>query len=252
MLGVTTGFAAGLIGVGGGEFRLPGLLYLLHEIRRTAAVNLAVGFATVSLSFGRRWSTLAWTEEWLVVVAIFTVASALGSVVGVLGSRRFGSPLLRRVVQVYLVVVGLWMLFEALTGTSHGITLTPGIGRAAVAFGVGFSIAVASGALGVAGGEMRIPALHYLFGLSLVEAGTISLAASIPTVAAGALAYRRLGQLPGPVLRFAGVVAAASLIGVLGGTAALSFVDRHTLKGILGAILLLAALGLHRIPVGPT
>lgn len=247
-LGLLTGFAAGLIGVGGGEFRLPGLLYLLRDVRSTAAVNLVVGLFTVSLSLGRRWSTLSMSGEWLLIAGIFAIASAVGSIVGVLGTRRWASPLLRRIVQSYLVVVGLWMLFEALTGTSHGIVLPPGVARGAVAFGLGFVIAVVSGALGVAGGEIRIPALHYLFGLSLVEAGTISLAASIPTVAAGAVAYRRLGYLPRPVLGIAGVVAAASLIGVLGGTSALPFVDRHTLKGILGAILLLAALGVHRIP----
>jgi uncharacterized protein len=247
-LGVTTGFAAGLIGVGGGEFRLPGLLYLLRDVRTTAAVNMVVGLATVSLSLIRRRSTLAWTGEWLLLVGIFAIASALGSVLGVVQSRRLASPTLRRVVQGYLILVGFWMLGEALTATSHGITLSPGIGRAVAAFGLGFAIAAVSGALGVAGGEMRIPALHYLFGLSLVEAGTISLAASIPTVAAGALAYRRLGHLPSPALGLAGVVAAASLIGVFGGTAVLPFVDRHTLKGVLGAILLFAALGLHRIP----
>ncbi len=250
-LGVTTGFAAGLIGVGGGEFRLPGLLYLLRDVRSTAAVNMVVGLATVTLSLARRWSTLSATGDWLGLIGVFAVASALGSVTGVLGSRRFGSPTLRRVVQGYLIAVGLWMLFEAFTRTSHGIAIGPGLGRMATAFGLGFAIAVVSGALGVAGGEMRIPVLHYLLGFSLVEAGTISLAASIPTVAAGAIAYRRLGHLPGSVLGFAATVAAASLVGVLGGTAILSLVDRHTLKGLLGAILLLASLGLHRIRPGP-
>jgi uncharacterized membrane protein YfcA len=77
-LGATTGFSAGLIGVGGGEFRLPGLLHLLRDVRITAAVNMVVGLATVTLSLGRRSGTVSWEGEWLWVAA----ASLAGVLVG--------------------------------------------------------------------------------------------------------------------------------------------------------------------------
>ena len=73
---------------------------------------------------------------------------------------------------------------------------------------------------------------------------------SIPTVAAGALTYRRLGHVPNRVLLIAIVMAGGSLVGVLIGTSLLPLVNKHVLKGILGLILLLAAaaLALHRNP----
>lgn len=40
----------------------------------------------------------------------------------------------------------------------------------------------------------------YLFAVPVKEAGTLSLAASAPTVAAGALTYRRLGHISNRVL----------------------------------------------------
>ena len=87
---------------------------------------------------------------------------------------------------------------------------------------------------------MRIPALIYLFGLPIKPAGTVSLLVSIPTVAAAALTYRRLGHIPNKVLAVAAVMGVGSIVGVLIGAALLPYIDKHTLKGILGAVLLAA------------
>lgn len=92
----------------------------------------------------------------------------------------------------------------------------------------------------MAGGEMRIPALMYLFSVPIKEAGTISLLVSIPTVAAGAITYRRLGLLPNRALVVAIMMGLGSLIGVLIGASLLAVVDKHTIKGLLGVILLMA------------
>jgi uncharacterized protein len=109
---------------------------------------------------------------------------------------------------------------------------------------IGFAIAAASGALDVAGGEMRIPALIYLFTMPVKVAGTISLIASIPTVAAGAFTCRRLGHIPKSVLALSLLMGAGSLIGVLIGAALLPLVDKHALKALLGLILLVATASL--------
>jgi uncharacterized membrane protein YfcA len=66
----------------------------------------------------------------------------------------------------------------------------------------------------------------------------VSLIASIPTVAAGAAAYRRLGHLPNRVAVLSVLMGAGSLIGVLVGASLLPYVNRHTLKALLGAVLL--------------
>jgi uncharacterized membrane protein YfcA len=103
---------------------------------------------------------------------------------------------LKRIVCVYLLVVGVWMVVEALAHAEHTLLEPSGPPRWILAALVGSLIATVSGALGIAGGEMRIPALMYLFGVPVKEAGTISLIASIPTVAAGAFTYRRFGHIP--------------------------------------------------------
>src|SRR5438046_1367758 len=91
---------------------------------------------------------------------------------------------------------------------------------------------------------MRIPALMYLFAVPVKAAGTISLLASIPTVAAGAFTYRKLGHIPNRVMVLSLLMGAGSAVGVLAGASLLPLVDKHTLTALLGVILLMATLGL--------
>jgi uncharacterized membrane protein YfcA len=85
--------------------------------------------------------------------------------------------------------------------------------------------------------------LLYFFAVPIKSAGTISLMVSIPTVAAGAGAYRKLGHIPNEVLLIAVLMAVGSIIGVFLGVSFLPYTDKHILKGVLGIILLLATVG---------
>ena len=54
--GIVIGAAAGLIGVGGGEFRIPVLLHLLRlPVKEAAGANTLIGLFVVVLSVIRRW-----------------------------------------------------------------------------------------------------------------------------------------------------------------------------------------------------
>ena len=239
--GIVIGAAAGLIGVGGGEFRIPVLLHVLKlPVKEAAGANTVIGLFVVVLSVIRRWGQQQLTADDLTVGAVMAVASVLGATLGARQAHRLPTPLLKRVVCVYLLVVGVWMVVEGLAEAEHSLIEPTGWVRWTLAAAVGFVIAAASGALGVAGGEMRIPALMYLFALPVKVAGTVSLIASIPTVAAGAFTYRRLGHIPRRVLMLSLLMGAGSLIGVLIGASLLPYVDKHTLKTILGVILLVA------------
>lgn len=237
------GAAAGLIGVGGGEFRIPVLLHVLRlPVKMAAGANTVIGLFVVVVSVSRRWGQAPIAREDITTGLVMAGTSVLGATIGARQAHRLASPLLKRIVIGYLFLVGCWMVTEALLKAEHTLLDPSGAARWILAGVVGFLIAVASGALGVAGGEMRIPALLYLFAMPLKVAGTVSLIASIPTVAAGALTYRRLGHIPNGVLRLAVIMGAGSLLGVLAGAAVLPLVDTHTLKGILGVILLFATL----------
>lgn len=243
--GLLTGTAAGLVGVGGGEFRIPILLYLFGaQVKTAAGVNLVVGLFTVCLAFFRRWGQHTWTTDDLLLTSVFALASLFGAVLGARQAHRLSSLLLRKTVCFYLFLVGAWMIIEALSQSDHTLLYPQGAARLLLATLFGFVIAAISAALGVAGGEMRIPVLMYLFALPIKEAGTISLMVSIPTVAAGAVTYRRLGHVPNRVLLIAILMASGSLAGVLIGTSLLALVDKHALKAILGFILLLATAAL--------
>jgi uncharacterized membrane protein YfcA len=247
-LGGVIGAAAGLVGVGGGEFRIPALLHVLRlPVKTAAGANMVIGLFVVILAVARRWPQQSWGADSMTLGGVMAAASLVGAAVGVRRSTKVSSPLLEKVILVYLTAVGCWMIFEGLTQADHSLLNPTGLARWALAAGVGFAIAVVSGALGVAGGEMRIPALLYLFAIPIKEAGTISLLVSVPTVAIGAISYRRLGYVPNSVLRVAVLMGLGSLVGVLVGVALLPLVDAHTLKAVLGAILLIATLCL-RLP----
>lgn len=247
--GILTGIAAGFIGVGGGEFRIPVLVSLLgFPLKLAGGVNLVVGLFTVVLGVIRRWGQHSLTRDDLMLVGIMGAASLVGAAAGVVRRDRMPVHPLRVFVCTYLIVVGVWMLYESITQVEHVLLEPTGIVRWTLAALVAFAIAAASGVLGVAGGEMRIPALLYLFGVPIVEAGTLSLAVSIPTVAAGAFIDRRLGGIPDSSLRIAVVMGVASAVGVLIGAALLPYADRESIKGVLGVVLLLATV---RLTVGP-
>lgn len=246
--GALTGIAAGFIGVGGGEFRIPVLVGLLRfPLKLAGGVNLVVGLFTVTLGVFRRWGQVPLTRDDLLLVGIMGVVSLVGASVGVRQREWMPVRPLRIVVCAYLLVAGLWMVYESVAHVEHVLLEPTGIARWILAAVLGFGIAVVSGVLGVAGGEMRIPALLYLFGVPIVEAGTLSLAVSIPTVAAGAFTDRRLGGIPNAVVRLAVVMGIASAVGVLVGAALVPYADPHIIKAALGVILLLATV---RLTVG--
>ncbi|MER3416858.1 MAG: hypothetical protein C4297_11690 [Gemmataceae bacterium] len=256
--GVLLGAAAGLIGVGGGEFRIPVLLYVLRlGVKNAAAVNLLVGLFTVVLAFARRWQMYPWSLEEVMFGAVLAAASLCGSLFGALMAHRVPDRPLRRVVIGYLLVVGIWMIYEAQWHLEIVLVTLEGACRYVLAAGVAAIIGFLSSALGVAGGEMRIPVLMYVFGYDVKMAGTLSLLASIPTVGAGAATYRRLGHMPNWALTLAVIMGTGSLVGVLIGTSLLPYTDRRLLKTLLGTILLLASLFLafpelrHRSPAPP-
>lgn len=246
---VLTGMAAGFVGVGGGEFRIPVLVEVLrYPLKLAGGINLVVGLFTVTLSIARRWGNQSLALDDLALVVVMGVLSIAGAAIGVVGRERLPLRPLTFAVAGYLGVVGLWMLYEAFIHAEHVLFDPEGITRLAFAGAVAFVIAVVSGGLGIAGGEMRIPALLYLFAVPIQMAGLLSLMVSVPTLAAGAVTDRRIGGLPNAALRVAVLMGVASAVGVLIGTALLPYANRDLIKAMLGAILLLASIHLVARP----
>jgi uncharacterized protein len=149
-----------LLGVGGGEFRIPVLLRVLAlPVQSASAANLVIGLCTVTLSAARRVGHLTWTREDAILVAWMAGASLVGSALGVHWRAHVSHRPLLRVVRGYLILVGLWMLYESVSHSEHVLLDPEGVWRVVLAMVIAGAIAVASAIIGVAGGEMRIPAL---------------------------------------------------------------------------------------------
>src|SRR5205823_14471275 len=114
-----------------------------------------------------------------------------GAYVGAVVTRRISSKALKGLLGGILVVTGLrLMLFEV----SAGRVVSLDAFSVSLALLLGLGLGVLSGLLGVAGGEYRIPALIFLFGVSPVFAGTLSSLVSIPTQFVAHLTHRTLGH----------------------------------------------------------
>lgn len=240
--GFLMGAAAGLIGVGGGEFRIPILLYVIGLPVITAiAVNLLVGFLTVVFSFLRRFQLGLLDENGLSVALVMSLSSIVGAYLGALFTGKIPEKPLKKVLAIFLVIVGLKIGLEPFIHAPPLFSLNLGIVEEIfLAALVGVLIGAVSGMLGVAGGEFRIPALIYLFSFNIVSAGTISLLVSIPTVATGFAKHRNMGHTNRSAYIIAAAMGAGSVLGALIGASYAGVVEEDFLKMLLGAILILA------------
>src|SRR5882762_1428135 len=237
------GGIGGLIGLGGGEFRLPLLVGLIGFTARAAVpMNQILSLVTLVTALVVRWHTGS-----LVGVGAFASAViALG--VGGMTAAWFAARLLahvsdhrlERAIAILLMAIGLLLIGERLlpAGLPALVPAQPGWQMVA-GVALGLCIGTASTFLGVAGGELLIPTLIFVFGADIHTAGSAVLFISIPTVCMGLLRYHRLGLLPSRsiLLRVGLPMGVESLIGAAaGGAFAGSSTSAEVLKLLLGLI----------------
>ena len=114
-----------------------------------------------------------------------------------------------------------------------------------VAFaGIGFAVGVVSGFFGVGGGVIMVPALALVFGWDMTAAAGTSLAAMVPTAAAGAYKSYSLGHVVWPVAGLIGLFAVIGSYTV--GVPLLHSLEKHCSQDVLrrafGVFLLIVAL----------
>ncbi|MEM3402596.1 MAG: sulfite exporter TauE/SafE family protein [Candidatus Hadarchaeales archaeon] len=240
LLGFLIGLVAGLLGVGGGEFRLPVLICLLGlPVRVAVAANLIIGILTVGVSLAKRVAVgIIPTAAGLVVS--MSIGSVAGAYAGAHLTGKVREKHLKTAVALLLLILGLKFI--------HGAFTEEGAYRAVIGYPIdlgvgailGALIGVVSGALGVAGGELRIPCLIYLFGMPVKEAGSTSLVISLPTVITGAAKHGRMGHIDRHVLYICMAMGVLSIIGAYFGAALVPGATEFSLKILLGAVLMLA------------
>jgi uncharacterized membrane protein YfcA len=239
------GAVAGLLGIGGGELRLPVLVsFLALSVKLAITVNLAISVATLGTSLIRRWDSGALDDigGWGLLVVAVLEGNIVGALLGVRSGHRAREPKLARAMQLYLVAIGLLFIYEALFHFPH-LDVSRDAPPALVLAGLcGRAVGWVASVFGVAGGELRIPVLIYVFGAPIKVAGTLSTIAALPAVALAFTGYAIRGHvrsLSGYSLIL--LLGASSVVGVTVGVALLPSISDSVLRLLLGSVLLACA-----------
>jgi uncharacterized protein len=241
------GGIGGLIGLGGGEFRLPLLVGLIgFTARHAVPMNQILSLITLITALIVRWHTGALVGVGSLAPAV--VALGIGGMTAAWFAARLLAHVsdhrLERAIAVLLMAIGLLLIGERLLPAGLPALVPPQfVAQFVVGLALGLCIGTASTFLGVAGGELLIPTLIFVFGADIHTAGSAVLFISIPTVCMGLFRYGRMGLLPGrsTLLRIGTPMGAESLVGAAAGGAFAGFTSAEMLKLLLGVILVAAA-----------
>jgi uncharacterized membrane protein YfcA len=249
LYGAPIGLLGGLIGLGGAEFRLPVLAGVFgYAARRAVALNLAISLVTVVSALLIRGGTLSLAPVVeLLPVALAMMAGAVSAAfVGVALVHRVSERLLERFILVLLVGIGMALVIEAFLPREVAGFLPQEsllLLRLVAAALFGLFIGLVSSLLGVAGGELIIPTLVFVFGVGIKTAGTASLLVSLPTVAVGVFRHRRLGSFANraDLTQTVAPMGVGSVVGAVVGGLFVGLVPASMLKLVLGVILIVSA-----------
>ena len=244
---VPIGGLAGLIGLGGGEFRLPVLTQIIGFPPRAAIpLNLLISLVTLSFALVARNHAIpvSGVMAHLPEMAGLTLGGVFSAIYGTRLVLRLSDHRLKMMMAALLAALGLLLLVEAFVPFDTAMLGTDSVlARVLVGVLIGLAVGVVSSMLGVAGGELLIPTLVFVFGADIRIAGTASLLISLAIVGTGLWRYHKAGalQMTGGAQRITLSMSAGSLIGAALGGLAVAFAPTAFLKLLLGVVLIVAA-----------
>jgi len=248
--GAAVAVLGGLIGLGGAEFRLP-LLIAVFELypQRAVRINLLVSLATLAVSgvarlaFTEAASTTNFTTEIVAMLAGGILAAWIGA--GVLA--RIPSSRIVGIMAALLVAIAVLLVLETMFAGSTGMALPHDqLLRGSAALVAGLVVGAVSSLLGVAGGELIIPILIFIFGADIKTAGTASVLISVPIVLAGIARHVLTGHFRSRSMLAYLVLpmSAGSVLGAVGGGYLAAWAPTDGLRIALAAILAVSAVKL--------
>ncbi len=191
LAGFVTGLAGGLFGVGGGIVLVP-MLTAFFALTQHQAHGTSLGAIGATAVAGLVVYGLNGNVAWL-PAGVLALASLPAAKLGAKLAARTSRKRLMLAFAVFVVLVAARILWRAPAGSAeHALTGLTGL---AAALGVGASVGLLSGFMGVGGGVIAVPALTLLFGMSQQMAQGTSLALILVTAPFGALEHHRQGHV---------------------------------------------------------
>jgi uncharacterized membrane protein YfcA len=222
-------------------------MYVVGYPARTAVpLNLTISLVTLAFALVVRSTALS------VSALVPHLNEVLGLTIGGVASAFYGARYvsaiknehLIKIIAALLAALGVLILFEVAHPFQYALVIPAGAAsHFGAGLGLGIIIGLVSSILGVAGGELLIPTMMFVFGADIKTAGTASIVISICVVTSGLWRYWRSGAMEtrlGP-RRIVSAMSAGSLIGAALGGLAVGFAPVATIKVILGFVLMAAA-----------
>ena len=218
-LGIGAGLLAGMLGVGGGQVVVPGLLYIFHlkGFQDGYLVHMALGTSLATIvvtSLSSAYSHYRLGSIDLHLVKRMTPGIVVGAALGGLAAGYFPSGALRLMFGAFLILLAAQMAFSLKPKPER--ELPPATGLTVVSGVIGWVSAV----VGVGGGSLVVPYLSWCNVNMKTAVGTAS-ACGVPLAFAGMAGYVVSGWLhpglPSDSLGFVYVPAwlAVSLLSIL-------------------------------------
>ena len=248
LLGAATGFAAGLLGIGGGMLMVP-FLTLLFSARGYPPqhlVHMAIATSLATILFTSVSSVRAHHEHGAVlwrVAALLAPGILLGSLVGAQIAGRLPTFWLSMVFAVFVGFSAVQMLLDRKPKPTRELPKSAGM------FGVGTVIGFISSLVGAGGGFISVPFMVWS-NVKIHNAVATSAALGFPIAAAGTVGYIVAGMsdagLPSGTLGFVYLpalvaIAAASVLTAPLGARVAHALDTKPLKRVFAILLILLA-----------
>lgn len=244
---VPIGGLAGLIGLGGGEFRLPVLMHGIgFDAKSAVPINLMISLVTLSFAMISRSgavSAAAILPHWPEAAGLASGGMA-SAIWGVRLVRNLSSERLVRLIALLLIGIGAVLLWEVAFPFQYASLLPAGpAAHLLIGSAIGIGIGLVSSVLGVAGGELLIPTLIFVFGADIRTAGSASILISLGIVIMGLWRYWRANAIPQGrgIQRITSAMSAGSILGASIGGLAVAYAPVAFLKVFLGCVLIAAA-----------
>lgn len=237
-IGVIMGVFSGLLGIGGGVVAVPLMMYALKMNTKLAmGTSLAI---IVPVAISGSFKHYMQGHVNLNAAALIAVSGIVFAYLGAMLNHRLPEVWLRRFFAVFIIVIAVKLLLGSLGARApEGVEAVAISGASSAGlllyFGIGATMGLLSGLLGIGGGVVAVPLLMLAAGMDAKMAMGTSLAVIIPVAISGSIKQFRQGNLR---LKAAALIAFSGIFAAYLGAYLNHRLPTQWLEGIFGAFLL--------------